>query len=213
MIEEMGSTAFLQDCRRFCSSTHLVLYSVFLFTAMGTSMLFISLTSCDFINVQIGFIPSNIALNTTEFKIGFWSYQSKGKALLEFNDDCTNFTDKMELAFFEDDGIWKALRLTRLISMISSCIALFFISLICFCRFPAWRAWHHIMLPAICTTFFFGASTLLVRYSYICVKRVWEPSEGKVRHQFMHDASKVFPQSLSIRFQTIGIYTKRGRIV
>ena len=81
---------------------------------------------CDFIKVDVGFIPANAAWNQSTASIGIFQYSVYAEANLIDDlavEGCTRFSQHFEASFVENDRTWEVTRIMAYISGISAIIA------------------------------------------------------------------------------------------
>ena len=81
---------------------------------------------CEFIQINIGFIPSNGAWNQSTASIGLFHYHSFDERNLIGDigiDGCTRFSDEFEAQFVEGDRTWEVTKIMAYISGISGVAA------------------------------------------------------------------------------------------
>ena len=79
--------------------------------------------SCDFIQVNIGFVPSNIGWNQSTANVGLFLYQAgegDGDSLVEtVGDGCRRYSEDFETQFINGDRTWQVARIMGMIAAIS----------------------------------------------------------------------------------------------
>lgn len=121
---------------------------------------FLSLYStlgCKFIDIDIGFTPSNLAWNQSEANIGLFYYYQEGKimeivevgSLNEiFHSGCTPYSSTFEETFIDKDRTWKVSRVMAWIALTGSLLASATCWLIVFFPVPVNWVWPAVVLPS-----------------------------------------------------------------
>lgn len=81
---------------------------------------------CEFIHINVGFIPSNDAWSQSTASIGLFHYYSLDQSNLmdDFGiNGCARFSDDFEAQFVEGDRTWEVTRIMAYISGISGVVA------------------------------------------------------------------------------------------
>lgn len=82
--------------------------------------------SCEFLQVNVGFNPSNVGWNQSTVNIGIFFFESESLDE-EFGDNvvkgCVRFSDSFEQQFIKGDKTWTATQIMALVAAISGMIA------------------------------------------------------------------------------------------
>lgn len=93
----------------------------------GCLLSLLSSAGCDFLEVKIGFTPSNEAWNQSTAEMGLFFYQSgepeSNKYREALVDGCRYYSDEFTAAFIDEDRTWKVATIMAYISGISSLVA------------------------------------------------------------------------------------------
>lgn len=81
---------------------------------------------CNFMQVNVGFIPSNAAWNQSTATLGLFQFKADGET--DLLDDltvqaCTPFSTKFKSQFIDGDKTWEVIRIMAYVSGISGSIA------------------------------------------------------------------------------------------
>jgi hypothetical protein len=134
-------------------------YPVFVapIVTIGFFLSLYSTLGCKFINIDIGFIPSNLAWNQSEANIGLFYYYAKGtdggilglNSLNEiFHSGCTAYSSTFEETFIEKDRTWKVARVMTLLALAGSLLASASCWMIVFFPLPVHWIWPVVVLPS-----------------------------------------------------------------
>jgi len=112
--------------------------------------------SCDLLQVNVGFIPSNTGWNQSIANIGIFFHQSESLRE-EFGDNivegCVRYSDEFEQQFIDGDKTWTATQIMALIAGIAGMIAAVVSWLLVLTPAPACFIWPGILLPAVMLAF------------------------------------------------------------
>lgn len=150
---------------------------------MITSGCLLSLYSsfgCDFVELEVGFTPSNQAWNQSSAHLGLF-YMRTGKesgnkyeqALLQ---GCEWYSDSFEFNFIEGDRTWKVARIMALISGAASITATMTSWLFLFSPLPVSLFWPGLLLPAVLVAFLAEGSKFLMFDTAVCRTALWTPT-------------------------------------
>lgn len=85
-----------------------------------------SFVSCDFLEINIGFNPSNTGWNQSTANVGLFYYET-GELGEKFGDNlapgCVSYSDAFEEQFINGDRTWQATRVMGMITAISGMIS------------------------------------------------------------------------------------------
>jgi hypothetical protein len=121
-----GFTQIWKLWRRCCFRYGWYPFLVALVVSAACALDLYSFVSCQFLQINIGFNPSNIGWNQSTANVGIFYYETDspdGK----FGDDlapgCQQYSDAFEQQFIDGDKTWQASRVFAMISAISSMLA------------------------------------------------------------------------------------------
>jgi len=93
------------------SSAFETMWLPFFVATMSTARFVLSTTSalgCNFVEIDIGFVPKNIQFNASKVKIGPWAYE-RGK--------CLSYPENFVKMFIEGEKSWKASRVASIVNI------------------------------------------------------------------------------------------------
>lgn len=142
-----------------------------------------SSAGCQFMNINIGFTPSNRAWNQSEADIGLFFYYNPEISAREennfielFHDGCAWYTDAFDETFIEKDRTWKVARIMSLIALAGSFLAAITCWMIALFPLPVGCIWPAIVLPTSMLAFIAEGSKFLIFDIALCRNAVWFPS-------------------------------------
>ena len=140
-----------------------------------------SSTGCDFIRMDIGFVPVNEAWQDSRMQLGLFSYDShqtdKNKWKRSFNNGCQPYSDDFSSNFVNADQSWHIARILAYISGISSAIACATVWLLTITPLPASFFWPGVLLPAVVLAMATGAAKFIFFDAMICSEDLWYMGE------------------------------------
>jgi len=147
-----------------------------------------SASGCDFLDLDVGFTPSNAAYNRSEASLGLFFYQRNdfehsNKYRDRFHTGCVQYTDTFQRDFISQDRTWKVARIMALIAGISSVCCSIGVWLVCFVPIPVNIAWPGILLPLVMLSFIAEGSKFLIFDIALCSNAIWLPSGVDSRPQ------------------------------
>jgi hypothetical protein len=135
--------------------------------------------SCEFLQVNVGFNPSNVGWNQSTVNIGIFFFESESLDE-EFGDNvvegCVRFSDSFEQQFIKGDKTWTATQIMALVAAISGMIATVVAWLMVVTPIPACFIWPGVVLPAVMLAFLAEGSKFLFFDVSICRSSIWYPS-------------------------------------
>lgn len=112
--------------------------------------------SCDFLQVNVGFSPSNIAWNQSTVNIGIFFHEAESLGN-EFGDNivdgCVRYSQEFQEQFIDGDKTWTATQIMAMIAAIAGLIATIVAWLLVLTPTPACFIWPGVMLPAVMLAF------------------------------------------------------------
>lgn len=140
-----------------------------------------SSTGCDFVRMDIGFVPINDAWQESHASLGLFSFDSnqtdKSKWKRSFNNGCQLYSDKFTSTFLGADQSWQIARVLAYISGISSAIACATVWLLTITPLPASFFWPGVLLPAVVLAMATGAAKFIFFDAMICSEDLWYMDE------------------------------------
>jgi len=161
---------------------------ILLFTMCGTILTWLTTFSCNFLEIDIGFEPSNNEWGEAKLSIGPWYYKtganeelSGAEGLNSFidgfrRDSCSGYTDELKSSFIDSDSVWQFARVSLLIGGISALVATVIITMVVFCSLPVCFIWTGVLLPSVVLALAVSAVTFMMVDIDICNSRFWEPA-------------------------------------
>lgn len=147
---------------------------------VGCLLSIYSSAGCDFIQVQVGFTPSNDAWNKSIAQFGIFMYQSfeEDDKLFQgaFIDGCRWYDDSFTNEFMENDQTWHVTKIMAYISAAASAIATMTAWLFVLTPIPVYFFWPGLLLPALMTAFLTEGSKFLIFDTKVCRSTAWYPS-------------------------------------
>lgn len=150
-----------------------------------TAGLILSLYStigCQFVELDVGFTPTNSAYNnSSEMDFGlYYFYNSETKGPLDnpfgILRHCVPYSDTFETAIVSKDRTWKVARIIALIAVSGSMLSTLAIWMVNLCAVPIRCLWPGILLPATMLSFIAEGSKFLIFDVALCRNAVWFPS-------------------------------------
>ena len=143
-----------------------------------------STTGCDFIRLDIGFIPTNDIWSTSASyaQLGLFSYDTnrddENQWKRSFNNGCQAYSSDFESVFIQEDQTWSISRILAYISGISSLVALSTAWLLTITPIPASFFWPGVLLPAVILAMLTGAAKFVFFDTHICSEELWYVDES-----------------------------------
>jgi hypothetical protein len=136
-----------------------------------------SSSGCDFIRLDIGFVPVNEVWPGPTAYLGLFGYDSFGvnedKWKRSFNIGCVAYSSNFETHFVNEDQTWI---ITRIMAYISGCASLIAVAtawLLTITPLPASFFWPGVLLPASILAMFTGGAKFLFFDAKICTEELW----------------------------------------
>mmetsp|Transcript_16911 Transcript_16911/g.25041 ORF Transcript_16911/g.25041 Transcript_16911/m.25041 type:complete len:536 (-) Transcript_16911:19-1626(-) len=141
-----------------------------------------SSTGCDFVRVDIGFVPINDEWQDSRASLGLFSFDShetdKNKWKRSFNNGCQPYSEEFTSSFMGSDQSWQIARILAHISGISSAIACATVWLLTITPLPASFFWPGVLLPAVVLAMATGAAKFIFFDAMICSEDLWYMDES-----------------------------------
>ena len=141
-----------------------------------------SSTGCDFVRMDIGFVPLNDGWQDSRASLGLFSFDSherdKNKWKRSFNNGCQPYSDEFTSNFVGADRSWQIAKILSYISGISSAIACATVWLLTITPLPASFFWPGVLLPAVVLAMTTGAAKFIFFDAMICSEDLWYMDES-----------------------------------
>eukprot|EP00545_Synedropsis_sp_CCMP1620_P005323 CAMPEP_0119022060 /NCGR_PEP_ID=MMETSP1176-20130426/27224_1 /TAXON_ID=265551 /ORGANISM="Synedropsis recta cf, Strain CCMP1620" /LENGTH=445 /DNA_ID=CAMNT_0006976801 /DNA_START=37 /DNA_END=1374 /DNA_ORIENTATION=+ len=134
---------------------------------------------CEFLNVNVGFRPSNQSWNQTTATLGLFQFQADeasnvwGEILVE---GCNRYSDEFHEQFIDGDRTWEVAQVVAYISGISGIIATATSWMLVISPLPVCLFWPGVLLPSILVAFLSEGSKFLFLDTAVCQSSIWYPS-------------------------------------
>jgi hypothetical protein len=141
-----------------------------------------SSAGCDYVVVDVGFVPSNSPYNESHAQLGFFFYKSSdpvpaSNAIQQtLHTGCERYSDAFVSDFIEPDRTWKVSRIMATISFFSSLVSTVLAWLMVVTPLPANACWPTVLLPLVMLSFIAEGSKFLIFDISACGDPVWLPS-------------------------------------
>jgi hypothetical protein len=139
-----------------------------------------STLGCHFIELDVGFTPSNSAWNQSHISLGLWHYQSdtavNDSVLSSLYANCQWYSADFSSQFIESDRTWKVARIMAMISGIGSLCACITSWVFVCTPLPISFFWPALLLPLVMISFIAEGSKFLLFDVGICRNNLWYPS-------------------------------------
>lgn len=139
-----------------------------------------STAGCEFVDLQVGFTPSNDAYNRSTALLGFFyhnsNYDHHDDILDTLHSGCSRYTNIFEQDFIGKDRTWKVSRIMALISAIGSLLCGLLIWLFVITPLPTRFIWPGVLLPLVMLSFIAEGSKFLIFDIALCSNALWLPS-------------------------------------
>jgi hypothetical protein len=141
-----------------------------------------SSAGCEFIDLHVGFTPSNAAWNQSQANLGLFylrdnSAASETNSKMDFlHDGCVWYSDTFQGSVIEQDRTWRVARYMAMIAVATSLLSALTIWLVVFVPVPIQCVWPGVMLPATMLSFIAEGSKFLMFDIALCKNAVWYPS-------------------------------------
>jgi hypothetical protein len=140
-----------------------------------------SSVGCQFIEVEVGFTPSNRAWNSSQADLGlFFHYQpdtpdyNKYREVIQ--EDCVLYSVTFEEIFMQQDRTWKVARIMAMVAATAGFLSSLVAWCICFTPVPAGCLWPGLLLPSVMISFIAEGSKFLFFDIALCRSALWFPS-------------------------------------
>jgi len=139
-----------------------------------------SAVGCEFVQLKVGFTPSNAAWNTSSISLGMFYHKdnmmlNQTHQLHFVQNQCTEYSDLFEEDFMSPDRTWKVARIMTMLagsaSVFSSLVA-WGLSVL---PLPA-SFWPCLLLPSVMIAFITEGSKFLLFDVSMCRNALWFPS-------------------------------------
>lgn len=141
-----------------------------------------SSTGCDFIRLDIGFVPANDVWSDSQAELGLFSFDShqtdRNKWKRSFNNGCQLYSESFEAHFISSDPTWHVSQIMAYISGIASLVALSTAWLLTITPLPASFLWPGVLLPAVVLSMLAGAAKFIFFDTQICTEPLWFVDES-----------------------------------
>ena len=146
-----------------------------------------SSTGCDFIRLDIGFVPANgTAWSESRAHLGLFSsfdgdcdrIEDKNKWERSFNGGCRPYSEDFKSRFITPDRTWDIARTMAYISGSSSLVALATVWLLTITPLPASFFWPGVLLPATMIATLAGSARFFFFDAQICSAQMWIVDES-----------------------------------
>lgn len=136
---------------------------------------------CDFVQLEVGFTPSNEAWNQSTANLGLFTlYTGNDDGAIPYADQildgCEWYPSDFAFNFIEGDRTWKVARIMALISGAASMTATLTSWLFLFTPLPASFFWPGLLLPAVLVAFLAEGSKFLMFDTAACRTALWTPA-------------------------------------
>lgn len=148
-----------------------------------------STTGCDYIAVDIGFIPSNAAYNNqSQANLGFFylDHRKEGSAVLEdhnnimivdaFHGGCKLYSDLFQQDFIASDRTWRVARIMAIIAASAGLASTIIVWLMVVTPLSVGIFWPTLLLPLVMVAFIAEGSKFLLFDISMCGNSIWLPS-------------------------------------
>jgi hypothetical protein len=141
-----------------------------------------SSSGCQFIDIQIGFTPNNVAWNESRAELGLFYYHNRSASTdIETSNDffyngCIWYTDTFQDKVIDRDRTWRVSRIMAMIAVSSSLLVTLTLWMIVVTPIPTTCIWPGLLLPNTMLSFIAEGSKFLLFDIALCRKEVWYPS-------------------------------------
>ncbi|GKY95799.1 hypothetical protein MPSEU_000540600 [Mayamaea pseudoterrestris] len=187
-LKDSSSPSCMARQRRSCRAC-CCLYGLIpvLLAPILTAALILSLYSsagCDFIHVDIDFVPANSAWNSSsQLEIGLFMIQKPGFTLENDNRQrwlpgCTPYSKQFTEVFMSNDKTWKVSRIMAIIAAVGGGISTLLNWLMVLTPLPTNILWPGLLLPIVMLSFIAEGSKFLFFDVALCSNPLWFQTEG-----------------------------------
>ena len=166
-----------------------------------------SSTGCDFIRLDIGFVPANgTAWSESRAHLGLFSsfdgdrIEDKNEWERSFNGGCQPYSEEFETRFATPDRTWEIARTMAYISGSSSLVALATVWLLTITPLPASFFWPGVLLPATMIAALAGSARFFLFDAQICSAQIWIVDESAAARSCGIGESSAYGISSAIAF-------------
>ncbi|EEC42862.1 predicted protein [Phaeodactylum tricornutum CCAP 1055/1] len=150
------------------------------FLTTGALLSLYNAAGCDFVDIQVGFTPSNSAWNQSQASLGIWYYQTDAPSNYstyreKLQEGCQRYTQAFEESFVDGDRTWIVARVMATISACCSIVATLTSWLFCFSTSPL-SFWSCVLLPTSMVAFIAEVSKFILFDISLCRSSLWFPS-------------------------------------
>jgi hypothetical protein len=136
-----------------------------------------SSSGCDFIRLDIGFVPVNEVWEGDTAYLGLFSYDTfevnSNKWKRSFNNGCEAYSTNFVSMFIGADQTWQITRIMAYISGCASLVAVAMAWLLTITPLPASFFWPGVLLPASILSMLTGCAKFLFFDTQICTEELW----------------------------------------
>lgn len=137
---------------------------------------------CNFIHVDIGMDPINIAWNQTTMDLGLFHYRKaelgEGDSYImnSIHPGCSQYESVFDEYFVEGDKTWQMAKIMAMVSGCAGAVATAVVWLMCITPLPSCFVWPGILLPSTLLMLLAGTAKFLFFDTEICRSALWVPS-------------------------------------
>lgn len=142
-------------------------------------------SGCDFVHVNIGIEPVNVAWNKSTLDLGLFSHRSDEESnsnrnlMMEtFHPQCKGYGPTFDEYFVDGDKTWKMAQIIALVACCAGGVATMVIWMMIITPLPSCFFWPGVLLPAVLVELLAGSARFLLFDSQICLQDLWVP-EGE----------------------------------
>ena len=141
-----------------------------------------SSTGCDFIRVDIGFVPVNDVWSAEYAQLGVFQFDDheidRNRWKRTFNDGCQTYSRNFSDIFIHTDQSWYLSRIMAYVSGIASLVALATVWLLIVTPLPASFFWPGVLLPAVVLAMLAGVANFIFFDTHICTEPLYFVDES-----------------------------------
>ena len=136
-----------------------------------------SSSGCDFIRLDIGFVPVNEVWPGPTAHLGLFGYDTfevnSNRWKRSFNNGCQVYSPNFESAYIGADQTWQITRIMAYISGCASLVAVAIAWLLTITPLPASFLWPGVLLPASILAMLTGCAKFLFFDAKVCTEELW----------------------------------------
>lgn len=136
-----------------------------------------SSSGCDFIRLDIGFVPVNEVWPGPTAHLGLFGYDTfevnSNRWKRSFNNGCQAYSPNFESAYIGADQTWQITRIMAYISGCASLVAVAIAWLLTITPLPASFLWPGVLLPASMMAMLTGCAKFLFFDAKMCTEELW----------------------------------------